>query len=128
LADGDLAVDAPPGLIFEKFDARHSMGGYGRRLGHAVPSADNNAKISIRARFAFVASAPHVFGLPQSFLRFDTDALYPLRRYKSEGGNMTNDRGALLAIAERIADAEIPLIQVALGATVASVVILSAST
>jgi hypothetical protein len=41
---------------------------------------------------------------------------------------MTNDRGALLAIAERIADAEIPLIQVALGATVASVVILSAST
>lgn len=54
-----------------------------------------------------VAYAARVFGLPQSFLRFDTDALYrPEPRNDSEGGNMTNDRGALLAIAERIADAE----------------------
>jgi uncharacterized small protein (DUF1192 family) len=49
----------------------------------------------------------NAFGLTRSFLRSDTDSLYPPTHHNdSEGGNMTNDRTALLAIATRIAEAE----------------------
>jgi hypothetical protein len=57
--------------------------------------------------FSCVACAPDVFGLTQSLLRLVTDALYPRHRQKdAKGGNMTTDREALIAVAERIAEAE----------------------